>query len=99
MLNSKQRSYLRGLASLTEAVYQIGKGGVSENMLKQLDDALTARELIKITVLRNAEDSAKGFVGELADKLNAEPVAAIGGKVILFRRSDKENIKHIVLPE
>ena len=50
-MTSKQRAYLRGLANSLDAIFQIGKGGISENLIKQLDDALEARELIKITLL------------------------------------------------
>ncbi len=98
MLTSKQRSYLRGLASVKDAVYQIGKSGLQDNVLKQLDDALTARELIKITVLKNCVSTAKELIGELASALKAEPVAAIGEKIILYRYSVKDGIKHIELP-
>ena len=98
MLTSKQRSYLRGLASLQDAVYQIGKAGLQDTVLKQLDDALTARELIKITVLKNSVASAKELIDELAVALKAEPVATIGEKIILYRYSKKDGIKHIELP-
>lgn len=98
MLTSKQRSYLRGLASVQDAVYQIGKSGLQDNVLKQLDDALTARELIKITVLKNSVASAKELIDELAVALKAEPVATIGEKIILYRYSKKDGIKHIELP-
>lgn len=95
MLNSKQRSNLRSLASRLEPVGQVGKNGVTENALKSFGDALDARELIKITVLENSERNASETGAELAAALKAEFVAAIGRKVILYRRSEKENVKHI----
>ena len=57
-MTSKQRAYLRGLANTIEPIFQVGKGGLTENLIKQLSDALEARELIKITVLKNAPDYA-----------------------------------------
>lgn len=89
MLTSKQRSYLRGLAGTTEPIFQVGKAGVTDIMVAELRSALEARELIKITVLRNADVSAKEVLAELAEKLNAEPVAAIGFKVILYKPNRK----------
>ncbi len=86
MLSSKERSKLMSIAAPEEAIFQIGKGGVSEQMLSELSDALNARELIKITVLPAAGISAKDLITELAADLNAEPVRAIGRKIILYRR-------------
>lgn len=77
------------------AVGQCGKGGISENMVRSLSDALEARELIKVNVLTNAEEDAKSLGEELADKLSAECVAVIGRKVILYRRSSRKDFKHI----
>ena len=94
-ITSKQRSKLKGIASTLPAIAQIGKGGVTENMVKSLNDALEARELIKINVLQNAEETPWDFVENLADLLDAVPVAVIGRKAILYRRSSKENFAHI----
>lgn len=95
MLNSKQRSNLRGLANGIAPVAQIGKSGLTENVIKGIDAALTARELVKITVLENSMSEARDLIGEIAAALNAEPVAVIGSKIILYRRSDKD-MEHIV---
>ena len=89
-----QRSKLRSIAQTIEPIGQIGKGGVSENMLKGLSDALDARELIKLTVLKNSDDEARFLADDIAAELNAEVVCTIGHKIVLYRRSDK-NIKHI----
>ena len=94
-ITSKQRSKLKGIASTLPAIAQIGKGGVTENMVTSLNDALEARELIKINVLQNAEETPWDFVENLADLLDAVPVAVIGRKAILYRRSSKENFAHI----
>jgi len=85
-MDSKQRAELRALASKEEAIFQIGKGGITPNVVAAIDSALTARELIKITILRNSEEDPKEVLRLLAAQLNAEPVAAIGFKVILYRK-------------
>lgn len=94
-MTTKQRSKLRSLAQNIEPVGQVGKGGLSENMISGLSDALEKRELVKITVLNNAEDDISDIVAELAEKLGAEVVCVIGHKVVLYRLSHKENVKHI----
>lgn len=94
-MTTKQRSKLRSLAQNIEPVGQIGKGGLSENMISGLSDALEKRELVKITVLNNAEDDISDIAAELAEKLGAEVVCVIGHKVVLYRLSHKENVKHI----
>ena len=89
MLTSKQRAYLRGLANSAETILQVGKEGISENLIKQVDDALTARELIKGKV----RETAPGFAGEIAAQLaeatGSEVVQVIGMRFILFRRNLK----------
>lgn len=94
-MTTKQRSKLRSLAQNIEPVGQVGKGGLSENMISGLSDALEKRELVKITVLNNAEDDISDIAAELAEKLGAEVVCVIGHKVVLYRLSHKESVKHI----
>lgn len=94
-MTTKQRSKLRSLAQSIEPVGQVGKGGLSENMISGLSDALEKRELVKITVLNNAEDDISDIAAELAEKLGAEVVCVIGHKVVLYRLSHKEIVKHI----
>ena len=94
-MTTKQRSKLRSLAQTIEPIGQIGKGGISDNMVAGLSSALEARELIKVTVLKNAEDEAKYLADDLAAELNAEVVCTIGHKIVLYRYSEKEGIKHI----
>ena len=96
MITSKQRSYLRSLAhSIDPAVY-IGKAGVTDNVIKEIDQCLEARELVKIKLQEGAELDAKTVANELAPGLRAEFVQAIGRKFTLYRES-KEN-KQIELP-
>lgn len=94
-MTTKQRSKLRSLAQTIEPIGQIGKGGISDNMIAGLSSALEARELIKVTVLKNAEDEAKYLADDLAAELNAEVVCTIGHKIVLYRRSQKDGVKHI----
>ena len=95
MLTSKQRAYLRGLASNEDTIMQIGKGGISENLIKTVSDALEARELIKLKVLENSEESPRSAAEALAQATNSEVVTVIGTKLVLYRES--ENHKRIEL--
>ena len=95
MLTSKQRSNLRSLAQTVEPVTQIGKGGITPAVIESLDKAIEKRELIKITVLENSGLDAKetGFI--IAGELNAEFVCATGRKLVFYRRSESDKVKHI----
>ena len=95
MLNSKQRATLRGLANAIEPVTQVGKAGVTEIFLKELDKAIEKRELIKVTVLENSGEEVKKVGEEIAEKLNAEFVCATGKKLVFYRRSKSEKAEHI----
>lgn len=97
MLTSKQRAKLKGMASTQPAVFQIGKGELSDNLVTSLGDALEARELIKISVLRNCDYDVDDLMRVLELKLRAEAVCSIGNKIVLYRYSHKKGIKHIEL--
>ncbi len=97
MLTGKQRSYLKGLANNIDPIFQVGKNGITNNFIKQIDEALEARELIKVKVLNNNLLEAKDIANELAVELDAEFVQSIGHKFVLYRES-VEN-KKIQLPE
>ncbi len=90
MITTKQRAQLRGLANSIDTILQIGKGGISDTLIKQVDDALTARELIKMRVLENAPIFSREAAVELAEKLNADVVQVIGTKFSLYRKNQKE---------
>ncbi len=92
MITSKQRAYLRGLANDLPAIMQIGKGGLSENMLKTFSDALEARELIKLNTLDNSGATPREVADALAEALEADVVAVTGKKIVLYRRSEKKPI-------
>ncbi len=87
MLTSKQRAYLRGLANGESAIMQIGKGGIGENLVKTVSDALEARELIKLTVLENSMSTPKETANELAAATDSDVVGVVGRKIILYRES------------
>lgn len=92
-MTSKQRAYLRSLANTLEPIFQIGKLGISDNLIKQLSDALEARELIKISVLETAPDDVKNLAIEISEKTNSILVQTIGNKITLFRQK-KENSRY-----
>lgn len=94
-MNGKQRAALRSMASTLDPIFQIGKGNIGENQIQGIDDALEKRELIKISVLRSSEMEAEEVLASLADALKATPVCAIGNKVVLYRRSKSDKVKHI----
>ena len=89
-ITSKQRAYLRRLAANIDTIFQIGKGGVYEHMLRQISDALEARELIKLRVLDNSAYSAQQAMEEISAALHAVPVQSIGTRFVLFRPSEKK---------
>ena len=95
MLNSKQRAALKAIASQTDAIFQIGKGGVGDAMVKSIGDALEARELIKISVLENSAETACGAAEEIAEATGSEVVAVIGRKIILYKVSSKPENRRI----
>ena len=96
MLTSKQRAYLRGLGTSCPAIMQVGKGGITENLLKTVSDALEARELVKLSVLENCTETPREILDRLCDELGAEGVACVGKKIILYRESVEK--KTIILP-
>ncbi len=90
MITSKQRAHLRGLANGIPTIMQIGKGGVGENLIVTVSDALEARELIKLSVLENSMESPREVADALSAATGAEVVGVIGRKIILYR----ESVKH-----
>ena len=92
MLNSKQRAKLWGMANGLETILQVGKGGINENVVKQVVDALYARELIKIRVLENSIYTAKEAAVELAQAAECEVVQVMGSRVTLYRPNPDEPV-------
>lgn len=97
MITGKQRSYLKGLAHNLSPIFQLGKAGMSDNFIRQVDEALEKRELIKINILQNCMLDPKETAAFLAEELGAEFVQSIGSKFVIYRES-KDN-KKIDLPK
>ena len=93
MLTSKQRAFLRGIAANEDTIIHIGKSGITDNVIKQVEDALKAREIVKGRVLENSLMTAREACEDLARLCLAEPVQTIGSKFVLYkenRQIDKE---------
>lgn len=95
-MTSKQRAYLKGLAMNLNPVMQIGKASVTPELTAAVDEALEARELIKIHVLKNCFDDPRGLADMIADRTHSQVVQVIGKKIILYRESREK--KKIELP-
>ena len=98
MITSKQRAYLRKLANTIEPIFQIGKSGITDEMVKQIALALEVRELIKIHILETAMLETKSCCNELAERLAAEPIQAIGSKIVIYKKAEKPANRKIELP-
>ena len=97
-LTSKQRAQLRGLANSIDTIVHVGKDGLGDNLVKQADDALEARELIKCKVLENSMLTAREAADALARATRSEVVQVIGTKFVLYRQShNKDKKDRIVL--
>lgn len=95
MLTSKQRAQLRSIAQSYNTIFFVGKQGIGEELVKQLDDALNARELIKAGVQENCEFTAREAADQIAGQLDADVVQVIGRKFVLWRRS-KDPKKRVI---
>lgn len=90
MLNSKQRSYLRALGNSIEPIILIGKEGVSQGIINGAEEALEARELLKVSILKNSLLDAREACSELCEATGADPVQVIGNKFIIYRKSKEK---------
>lgn len=97
MLSSKQRAFLRSMANTMDPIMQVGKSGVGEELITSVDNALEARELIKMSALETAPVTACEAADELADATGADVVAVVGRRFVLYRPSKKK--KKIELPK
>lgn len=89
MITSKERAKLRALANSIETILQIGKGGITDNLIKQVDEALTARQLIKLRVLDSSLYTAREAADELTAQTGCEPIQVIGTRLVLYRPDPK----------
>lgn len=93
-LNSKQRAYLKSLASTMDPIFQIGKGSLTPEVTEAVSEAFHTRELIKIAVLKNCMDDPKEIAQVLAERTHAQVVQVIGKKMVLYKESkDKKKIE------
>lgn len=98
-MTSKQRSYLKGVAMTTEPIFQIGKSGLTPEITEAVREALEARELIKISVLKNCLDDGQSIAQVLAERVQAEVVQIIGKKIVLYKQAKEEKKRKIKLPD
>lgn len=92
MLTGKQRSFLKSKANTLDPMFQLGKNGLTESFIKQVDVVLESKELLKISVLNNSGLAAKEVAIELANELNAEFVQSMGNKLVIYRESKEEKV-------
>ena len=92
MITPKQRAELKAMANSLEPVFQVGKGGVNDAQVKQIDDYLRVHEIIKIKVLDNSLYTAREAAEEIAEKIGADVVQVIGSKLILYKRNEKDPV-------
>ena len=99
-MTSKQRAYLKGLAMTMEPIFQVGKSSVTPEFTKAVDEALAARELIKLSVLQNCADNPREIAELLADRTRSQVVQVIGKKIVLYRENTDEKYTktNIILP-
>ena len=95
-MRSKQRAYLKGIAMTTEPIFQIGKASLTPELIEAVREALEARELIKLSVLKNCADDPKEIAAVMAERTQSQVVQVIGKKIVLYKES--KNKKKIVLP-
>ncbi|WP_273850862.1 ribosome assembly RNA-binding protein YhbY [Guptibacillus spartinae] len=96
MLTGKQKRFLRAKANRLNPIFQVGKGGVNENMTMQIEEALEARELIKVSILQNCEEDRNSVGEQLSTATGAELVQIIGNMIVLYKESEEN--KEIILP-
>ena len=97
-MTSKQRAYLKSLAMKTEPILQLGKGGVTPENTASVEEALAARELIKISILQNCMEDPRQMAETLAERTHSQVVQVIGRKIVLYREGKNEK-KKIILPD
>lgn len=90
-MTTKQRAALRSMANTMDPVLHIGKDGINDNLVQQAWDVLEARELIKVTVQRNAPMDARAACEELCERTHAEPIQVIGSKFVIYRKARKDS--------
>ena len=95
MITTKQRSKLKALANTLKPSVIVGKGELTENIIKEIEVALYHHELVKVSSLKSCELSAKAMCAEVCEILACDPVQCVGNRFVVYKRSDKEGIEHI----
>lgn len=90
MITGKQRAYLRSIGSKLDPIFQVGKNGIEQTFLTQLEEALEAREILKIKVLENSGLTAREASDFICEKINCEGIQAIGSKIVIYKKSSKK---------
>ena len=98
-MTSKQRAYLKSISSTYDPVFQIGKSSITPEICDAVSEALTARELIKLNVLKNCADDPKDIASVLAERTRSNVVHVIGRKIVLYRPNPKKEDRKIILPK
>lgn len=98
-MNSKQRAYLKGLAMTMAPILQIGKASLTDEIIESIIEALEARELIKISVLKNCIDAPKEIAAAIAEATRSEVVQVIGKKIVIYKQADNPEKRNITLPK
>lgn len=98
-MTSKQRAFLKGLAMNLDPIFQIGKSGITPELTAAVSEALEARELIKLNILKNCAEDGNVLAATLAERTHSQVVQIIGKKIVLYRQAKEEKKRKIVLPE
>ncbi len=98
-MTSKQRAYLKGLAMTMDPIFQIGKSSLTPELTAAVAEALEARELIKLNILKNCVDDGNELAVVLAERTHAQVVQVIGKKIVLYKEAKDEKKRKIVLPK
>ena len=95
MISTKQRSKLKALANTLKPAVIVGKGELTENIIKEIEVALYHHELVKVAALKSCEVSAKTMCAEVCEILSCDPVQCVGNRFVVYKRSTKDGIEHI----
>lgn len=98
-MTTKQRAYLKSLAMKMDPIFQIGKSSVTPELTDAISEALEARELIKISVLKNCADDGRSIADMLAERTHSEVVQVIGKKIVLYKQAKDEKKRKVTLPK
>ena len=99
IMTSKQRAYLRSLAMTMDPIFQVGKASLTPELIEAIREAIDARELIKISVLKNCADDPRAIAEVIAERTRSEVVQVVGKKITLYKEGKNEKKRKIELPK